>query len=167
MCVCALLLFCSILLHFLYLTSFNFVYSPPLSSLLSFPHFKSLGTHDDIGKAFNFQITGVLGLLGPPDLLTIKHGTFPSQLGDPLRVCHSDMQNLQLRYVRTLVYTYVCMYVCMLHSMWVYRLVCICDYLCLSVYLFIYVLDSCLYSRPPTPSLPPSLPPFLPTYLST
>lgn len=44
------------------------------------------------------KIIGILGQLGPPDLLTIDHGTFPNRPGDPLKECGSDICNLKLRY---------------------------------------------------------------------
>ena len=48
--------------------------------------------------AMKNQIIIILGQLGPPDLLTIDHGTFPNRPGDPLKECGSDICNLKLRY---------------------------------------------------------------------
>ena len=50
-----------------------------------------------VATAMKNQIIVILGQLGPPDLLTVDHGTFPNRPGDPLKDWGSSIWNLKSR----------------------------------------------------------------------
>ena len=50
-----------------------------------------------VATAMKNQIINILGQLGPPDLLTVDHGTFPNRPGDPLKDWGSNICNLKAR----------------------------------------------------------------------
>jgi hypothetical protein len=50
-------------------------------------------------SALRNEVIGILGLLGPPDLLTTNHGSLPARPGDALKSCHANTNILKLKLV--------------------------------------------------------------------